>query len=404
MQSLTGNVVAFQNRLEVEWDGRKREWLKVFSRPDMLMKDVGELNNGKATNYMDNKKWKIPLALFIFTSGFSCTDLSTLNKHSHAYKGDCVATGAGTTGKTWSGNYAYVLLVKPALVIIENVKAAMKGKNFEQLKQDMTAAGYKVAALILNSATCGLPQDRDRAYFVCVREELTDDSWEDKFFEVVEDLKRPEPMPLSRFVLPDSHPYVQAVLAEKQEKQAKMAMKKIKKRPAKAEPANKRKKGMKWVVDHWRVRRGLGMKPVAGAVPPSITEVAERNAMCDRERDLLQMVCEAPSTDRKKMLSVELKHSAPRVVKTGGRRRQHCTSCLLPSSKMMVFPPTSDSTRFLTGLEALSLQGVPHSFHESTRVLKDSEYMSLAGNAFSGGCWGLAVLAALSTMNLEDMD
>ena len=60
MQSLTGKVVAFQNRLEVEWDARKREWLKAFSQPDILMKDVGELNNGKATNHMDNKKWKIP--------------------------------------------------------------------------------------------------------------------------------------------------------------------------------------------------------------------------------------------------------------------------------------------------------------------------------------------------------
>ena len=144
------------------------------------------------------------------------------------------------------------------------------------------------------------------------------------------------------------------------------------------------------------------MMPVAGAEPPSITAVAEANAMCDRDRDLLHMVCDAPSTNKKEMLSVELKHSASRVVKTGSRRRQHCTSCLLPASKMIVFPPTSDSCRLLTGLEALSLQGVPHSFHYTTEgVLKDREYMGLAGNALSGGCWGVTVLAALSTMNLE---
>ena len=125
--------------------------------------------------------------------------------------------------------------------------------------------------------------------------------------------------------------------------------------------------------------------------------------MCDRERDLLRLVLDAPTTRKEPLKSVELKHSAARVVKLGQRRREDCTSCLLPASKMMVFPPVAGSTRYLTGLEALSVQGIPHSFHEATQVLKDREYMHLAGNAFNAGSWSLVVIAALATMDLSRM-
>ena len=54
--------------------------------------------------------------------------------------------------------------------------------------------------------------------------------------------------------------------------------------------------------------------------------------------------------------------------------------------------------RFLTGLEALSLQGVPTSFY--TETLVDADYMSLAGNAFSGPCCALFTLGALATLDL----
>ena len=130
------------------------------------MNDVGELSEGRAINLMTGVLADIPVGLFLFTFGFSCKGLSTLNNHSHTYKTDCVKTGAGTTGRTRSGNYAYVLLTKPPLVVMENVMAALRGANFQQLKADMIAAGYKIVALTLNSAKCGFPQDRDRAYFV----------------------------------------------------------------------------------------------------------------------------------------------------------------------------------------------------------------------------------------------
>ena len=60
-------------------------------------------------------------------------------------------------------------------------------------------------------------------------------------------------------------------------------------------------------------------------------------------------------------------------------------------------------SRYLTGLEALSLQGVHHSCHASTNgVMTDSEYMSLAGNAFNAASFALMMIACLSTMSLPE--
>ena len=58
-------------------------------------------------------------------------------------------------------------------------------------------------------------------------------------------------------------------------------------------------------------------------------------------------------------------------------------------------------SRYLTGLEALALQGVPSSFHTTTNIMTDAEYMSLAGNAFNAGSYALMLLSALATIQLS---
>lgn len=400
LEAHTGRAVTVNNVLECEWDARKREWLKVFGKPKMLMKDVGELSSGQAWNYMSEEDDDIPEGLFLYTYGWSCKCLSALNNFSHEYKADCVRTGLGSTGVTWRGNYGYVLKTKPPLVVAENVNAARRGENYRRLLQDFKAAGYYVGDLNLNSGDCGFPQDRVRSYFACVRTDLATTSWAEEFLAVTEDLKLPEPVPLSRFVLPDTHSYVVRVMDERKAQKMKKCMKSVK---TKTKAKVKVRCGKKWISDHWRVRCQLGMRTAPAEEPQQFTDVAEANGMCDRERDLLRLVLDAPTTRKEPLKSVELKHSAPRVVKLGERRREDCTSCLLPASKMMVFPPVAGSTRYLTGLEALSVQGIPHSFHEATQVLKDREYMSLAGNAFNAGSWSLVVISALATMDLSRM-
>ena len=402
METHTGCAVTVHNVLECEWDPRKREWLKVFGKPKMLMKDVSELSGCVAFNYMREEDDDIPEGLFLYTYGWSCKDLSALNNFSQEWKADCVQTGRGTTGVTWRGNYGYVLKTKPPLVVAENVVAARRGANYQKVLQEFKEAGYYVGDLNLNSGDCGFPQDRVRSYFVCVRQDLATASWAEEFLAVTEDLKLLEPVPLSRFVLPDTHSYVVRVMDERKAQKMKKGMKSVKAK-TKAKAKVKVRCGKKWISDHWRLRCQLGMRTAPAEEPQQFTDMAEANGMCDRERDLLRLVLDAPTTRKEPLKSVELKHSAPRVVKLGQRRREDCTSCLLPASKMMVFPPVAGSTRYLTGLEALSVQGIPNSFHEATQVLNDREYMSLAGNAFNAGSWSLVVIAALATMDLSRM-
>ena len=60
-------------------------------------------------------------------------------------------------------------------------------------------------------------------------------------------------------------------------------------------------------------------------------------------------------------------------------------------------------SRYLSGLEALSLQGVHPACHTTTNgIMTDSEYMSLAGNAFNAGSFVLMMIAGLSTMTLPE--
>jgi DNA (cytosine-5)-methyltransferase 1 len=59
--------------------------------------------------------------------------------------------------------------------ILENVKGLVnhdKGKTIEIILRDLDAAGYQVNHRVLNSENYGVPQSRERVYFVGVRKDL----------------------------------------------------------------------------------------------------------------------------------------------------------------------------------------------------------------------------------------
>ena len=366
---MTGNKVAWRNKFKCEIHPKKIEWLQAFSKPEFLTSDVTQLADAEAFNYCTQQEAPVPRKLFLFTYGFCCTDLSNLNNHSSDYKGDCLDTGAGKTGKTWKGNISYVELAQPEVVMMENVPSSRKGNNFERMQADVDSAGYVLADVLLNSHQCGLPQDRWRAWFVALRKDLCRDDWRLRFVECAEALKLPQVVPLSRFILPCSHPYVQAVQQQKKQRLERKALQ-IKKaaagwleQPKKnsrrckkggaaviAKPTAKAKakvrSGRLWQFDHWKIRLRHNLPaPTATPEPEVVKATALSNSMCDRERDLMRMFLDVDVSNSK---TVELKHSAPRVIRDGTSRRRpdDCTSCLLPSSKIMVFPPVTETPRF----------------------------------------------------------
>lgn len=104
-----------------------------------------------------------------------------------------------------------------------------------------------------------------------------------------------------------------------------------------------------WCGEAWldEFRRVVDMLKLTKSIPLS------RFLMCPRERDLLRIVHEGPiPCDPSVCPTLELKFSAPRVLHhaRATHRLSSCTKCLLPSSKLMVWPPVVKVAAISLGL------------------------------------------------------
>ena len=433
---LTGKTLDMQNMMETEISKKKREWLASFSRPEVLGADVGALGEDEVLDHISGKVKSIPTSgCFVYTFGYSCKDLSTLNNHSGKYKGNCLKTGQGSTGATWQGNLQWVRRSQPPILLIENVRAALKGQNLAQMKTDLSDAGYEISYDLLNALQFYMPQDRLRAWICAMRRDLCGDvaSWPQRFLDVLQTMKcsPADIIPLKRFLLQCDSEYLVNLHAAKHARMKRLrASKATLNKKGKVAKGKKGKKGkgakestdvkakpvksrsnIKWKLDHWRIRRLLNLTPPA-VVARGNSEVADlehdgvKAILCDRESDLFHSLNAGAS---RSTTSTQMKHSTERVVMHAGAKHRHgvdCTSCILPSSKIVLWPPLVANCRMLSGLEALAIQGIPQSFHSThgtSANMRDCDYMSLAGNAFNGSCAGAMMIAALATMDTSNL-
>jgi len=85
--------------------------------------------------------------------------------------------------------FDYIALAKklqPKVVIAENVKGLIQGNAkayVHRIKKEFEAAGYKVQLFLLNAASMGVPQKRERVFFICQRNDLNLPKLELKFNE-----------------------------------------------------------------------------------------------------------------------------------------------------------------------------------------------------------------------------
>lgn len=86
--------------------------------------------------------------------------------------------------------FDYIKLAKklqPRVVIAENVKGLIQGnaKSYvHRIKKEFESAGYKVQLFLLNAASMGVPQKRERVFFICQRNDLNLPKLNLKFSEV----------------------------------------------------------------------------------------------------------------------------------------------------------------------------------------------------------------------------
>ena len=85
--------------------------------------------------------------------------------------------------------FVYIETIKklrPKVALLENVKGLIQGNAkayVKKMNEALKMAGYKVQLFLLNAASMGVPQKRERVFFICQREDMGFDKLALKFEE-----------------------------------------------------------------------------------------------------------------------------------------------------------------------------------------------------------------------------
>lgn len=188
----------FKNEIETvfvsEWDAAAQKTYKAnFHDSFEIAGDITKVDESTIP------KFDICLA------GFPCQAFSMAGKHKgfqDDYKGKC-------RGTLFQDVVRICEYHRPKVIFCENVKGLTihdKGRTFDVIKGAFEEIGYKVFYDILNSKNFGVPQNRERIYLVCFRDDIaptTFDFPKGKISEVcIRDIMDPAPIP-SKYYLSD---------------------------------------------------------------------------------------------------------------------------------------------------------------------------------------------------------
>ena len=129
--------------------------------------------NHKGKNYGDCKEinpWSLD-CFDLLTAGFPCQSFSVAGK------------GLGeldTRGTLFNEIIRVAEIKKPRWMLLENVKGLTNKKHkatFEKILSELDRIGYTVHWQVLNSKEHGIPQNRERVFFVCFRESEDSENW-----------------------------------------------------------------------------------------------------------------------------------------------------------------------------------------------------------------------------------
>ncbi len=159
-----------------EWDEFAQKTYKAnFDDPFEIAGDITKVEE------KDIPKFDICLA------GFPCQAFSLAGKRmgfDDDYKGQCRGTLFQDVVRICEEH-------KPKVIFCENVKGLTihdRGRTFKIIKGAFEQIGYTVFDRVLNSKNFGVPQNRERIYLVCFRNDIDSSSF--KFPEGTDDTKR----------------------------------------------------------------------------------------------------------------------------------------------------------------------------------------------------------------------
>lgn len=155
---------AFNNQTETvfvsEWDKFAQLTYKAnFNSPEEINGDITKIDEKQIPEFD------------ICLAGFPCQAFSLAGQRQgfeDNYKGICRGTLFLDVARICEFH-------KPKVIFCENVKGLTihdKGKTFKIIKKTFEDLGYKVFSQILNSKDFGVPQNRERIYLVCFRNDI----------------------------------------------------------------------------------------------------------------------------------------------------------------------------------------------------------------------------------------
>lgn len=136
---------------------------KNFPNSNVICGDINNISV-ESTNF-DN--------VDIIVGGPPCQGFSGLNRWEKDKDND-------PRNKLFLQYLRFVDELKPKAILIENVKQILSSKNGyvpKHITNFLTERGYKVTYQVLNAADFGVPQKRERAIFVAIKNELNDFSF-----------------------------------------------------------------------------------------------------------------------------------------------------------------------------------------------------------------------------------
>ena len=135
------------------------------------------------------------------------------------------------------------------------------------------------------------------------------------------------------------------------------------------------------------------------AEPQFAQDIIEHNGFAERKADIVPMLHDALTLNGKTDVTLDIKRSASRTMRSVCREKQ-ITTCLLPTSKLLLYQKALSRTR--TGVECLALQGIHHRFSLDSNM-PDSLLRSFAGNAFSAAPCAAVLIAAFIALPLPEL-
>lgn len=205
---------AFKKDIETvfvcEWDKAAQQTYKAnFNDPFDIAGDITQIDEKEIPEFD------------ICLAGFPCQAFSMAGKHggfNDDYKGRC-------RGTLFQDVVRICDCHKPKVIFCENVKGLTihdRGRTFEVIRGAFEEIGYKVFYKVLNSKDFGVPQNRERIYLVCFRNDIAPDNFEfpkgSKKKVCIRDIMDPAPIP-SKYYLSDT--YMQTLINHKARHAAK---------------------------------------------------------------------------------------------------------------------------------------------------------------------------------------